>query len=328
MNKKIAVVILNYNGQPLLEKYLPSVFKYSNLANLYVIDNASSDNSLAFLGENYPKITIIPLDKNYGYATGYNMGLKNLAEEYFCLLNSDIRVSEYWIEPVLELFETDRSIAAIQPKILDDKNPDYFEYAGAAGGFIDAFGIPFCRGRFFETIEKDIGQYDDVKEIFWASGACFFIRKVAFQKVNGFDDTFFAHQEEIDLCWRLKNNNFKIFYQSESTVFHLGGATLKINNPLKTYLNFRNSLYMLYKNLPIQVKFQRLLLRLCIDGLIGLKYLFAGQFKHTWSIIKAHFSFYFHLSALKSNRLVINKYYQTYSIIWSYFVENKKYFKD
>jgi GT2 family glycosyltransferase len=328
MPKKVAVVILNYNGAPLLEQYLPSVCAFSDLANLYVIDNASTDKSLQFLKENYPEINLICLDENYGYAGGYNLGLKDLREDYFCLLNSDIRVTANWLEPILELFAQDETIAAIQPKILDDKKPDYFEYAGAAGGFIDAFGVPYCRGRLFDKIEKDEGQYNDSKEIFWASGACLFLRKEAFQNVDGFDASFFAHQEEIDLCWRLKNNNYKVYYQGKSTVYHLGGATLNDSSPHKTFLNFRNSLFMLNKNLPTTVRYRRLFGRLCIDGLIGIKFLLSGHVHHFISILKAHFAFYKVFFKLKKRTASKNDYFHKYSIIWSYYFKGYKTFKD
>lgn len=327
MTKSIAIIILNYNGQSLLEKFLPCVVNFSLEANIYVIDNASSDNSVYFLKENYPNIDCIILDKNYGYAGGYNRGTKNIKEPIWCLLNSDIEVTKNWLQPIEKLFGENKKIAVIQPKILDYKDKDYFEYAGAGGGFIDAFGIPFCRGRIFEKIEKDFGQYNDVKEVFWATGACFFIKREAFLIHQGFDDSFFAHQEEIDLCWRLKNNDYKVYYQGNSIVYHVGGATLHSQSAKKTYLNFRNSLIMLYKNLPTKVMFQRIFIRMVIDGFIGVKFVFNGKFNHAFAIIKAHFSFYSRLLNLKRPKnLFLKDYYSTHSIVWDYFFRNRKTF--
>ena len=249
-HKKIAIIILNWNGVKLLEQFLPSIVSFSDEAQIYVADNASTDASIQFVKDNYPTVKIIQNDGNYGFANGYNIALQQVEEEYYCLLNSDVEVTKNWLTPILSLFENESNIAIIQPKILDFKNKEYFEYAGAAGGFIDKYGYPFCRGRIFETIEKDNHQYDDEKEIFWASGACFFIRKEIYRKLNGFDGDFFAHQEEIDLCWRAFNLGFEAKYTSKSIIYHVGGATLNEGNPKKTFLNFRNSLLMLLKNLP------------------------------------------------------------------------------
>ena len=234
--KKIAVVVLNWNGAKLLEQFLPSVVAYSDEAKIYLVDNASTDNSIAVVKEKFPLVTIIQNDGNYGFAKGYNLALQQVGEEYYALVNSDIEVTENWLAPTLSIFETEPNVGIIQPKILDFKNKEYFEYAGAAGGFIDQFGYPYCRGRVFETIEKDNGQYNDEVEIFWASGACFFIRKEVYQKLNGFDGDFFAHQEEIDLCWRAFNLGYKAKYTSSSVVYHVGGATLNESNPKKTLL--------------------------------------------------------------------------------------------
>ena len=242
--KKIAVVILNWNGAKLLEQFLPSVMAYSDEAKIYVADNASTDDSIAVIKEKFPSVTIIQNDGNYGFAKGYNVALQNIEEEYYALVNSDIEVTPNWLTPILSIFENEKETGIIQPKILDFKNKEYFEYAGAAGGFIDKYGYPFCRGRIFETIEKDNHQYDNEREIFWATGACFFIRKEVYRKLNGFDGDFFAHQEEIDLCWRAFNLGYKIKYTYNSIVYHVGGATLNQSNPKKTYLNFRNSLLM------------------------------------------------------------------------------------
>lgn len=324
MEKKIAVVILNFNGAKLLEQFLPSVVAYSNEAKIYLVDNASSDNSIAFIKEKFPTITIIQNDGNYGFAKGYNLALKEVEEEeYYALVNSDIEVTQNWLAPILSIFDTQANIGIIQPKILDYKNKEYFEYAGAAGGFIDQFGYPYCRGRIFGTIEKDNGQYDDSLEIFWASGACFFIRKEVFRKLNGFDDDFFAHQEEIDLCWRAFNLGFKAKYTSESVVYHIGAATLKESDPKKTFLNFRNSLLMLTKNLPENKLVPILLVRLLLDGIAGIQFIFKGKFIHCCSILKAHFAFYRLINKMLKKRkgTQSNSYYHSKSIVYSYFIK-------
>ena len=326
--KKIAVVVLNWNGVKLLEQFLPSVISYSSEATIYVADNASTDNSIQFIKDNYPTIKIIKNDGNYGFANGYNIALQEVEEEYYCLLNSDVEVTEKWLTPILSLFESEKDVAIIQPKILDFKNKEYFEYAGAAGGFIDKYGYPFCRGRIFETIEKDNHQYDDEKDIFWVSGACFFIRKDIYRKLNGFDGDFFAHQEEIDLCWRAFNLGYKAKYTSQSIVYHVGGATLNEGNPKKTFLNFRNSLLMLLKNLPKNKLYTILFMRLVLDGIAGIKFIFQGKFKHCFAIIKAHFHFYHLISKNLNKRNSVQKanYFHTKSIVYFYFVKGGKVF--
>jgi GT2 family glycosyltransferase len=326
--KKIAVVILNWNGEKLLKQFLPSVISFSSEAKIYVADNASTDNSLEVIKNQFPSVTIIQNDANYGFAKGYNVALQNIEEKYLCLLNSDVEVTENWLTPILSLFENNPEVGIIQPKILDYKNKAYFEYAGAAGGYIDKFGYPFCRGRIFDNVEKDNGQYDDEQTIFWASGACFFIRKDIFNQLNGFDDDFFAHQEEIDLCWRAINGGYKIKYTSKSVVFHVGGATLNEGNPRKTFLNFRNSLLMLLKNLPKKELFSIIFSRLCMDGLAGIQFVFKGKFKHSFAIIKAHFSFYslINKTLKKRTSLQLKNYYYTKSIVYQYFVKNGKVF--
>jgi GT2 family glycosyltransferase len=328
--KKIAVVILNWNGVQLLEQFLPSVVKYSPEATVYVADNASTDESIAFIKNNYPTIKIVQNKTNQGFAGGYNESLQHVDAEIFALVNSDIEVTENWLKPILQTFESEPETAIIQPKILDYKRKDYFEYAGAGGGFIDQFGYPFCRGRIFETLEKDNGQYNDNKEIFWASGACFFIRSAVYNELNGFDEDFFAHQEEIDLCWRATNRGYKIKYNSESTVYHVGGATLQQANPQKTFLNFRNSLLMLTKNLPQETLFQVLIIRMLLDGIAGIKFILGGQFTHCWAVIRAHFSFYrlFLRNYKKREKKQIEIYFKTKSIVYEYYVKNGIVFVD
>nr|AUN37941.1 glycosyltransferase [uncultured bacterium] len=328
--KKIAVVILNWNGIKLLEQFLPSVIQYSPEATVYVADNASTDDSIAFVKTNFPTVKIVKNQTNKGFSGGYNDALQHIDAEIYALVNSDIEVTENWLKPILETFETEPKTAIVQPKILDFKKKDYFEYAGAGGGFIDKYGYPFCRGRIFDTLEKDNGQYNDKTEIFWASGACFFIRSSIYKELKGFDEDFFAHQEEIDLCWRTINKGYKIMYNSESVVYHVGGATLDQANPKKTYLNFRNSLLMLTKNLPQNAIFKILILRLFLDGAAGIKFIFSGQFVHCWAIVRAHFSFYalFVKNYKKRENNQVEKYFKTKSVVYEYYVNNGTVFAD
>ncbi len=326
---KLAIVILNWNGKALLQKFLPSVIEYSPEANIYVADNASTDDSVSFVKTNFSSVSIIQNNENGGYAKGYNDALKQIDADVFCLLNSDVEVTEHWLLPIRSEFQNNLETAIIQPKILDYKNKTYFEYAGAAGGFIDKLGYPYCRGRIFNTIEEDKGQYNDNTEIFWASGACFFIRKNVFETLNGFDESFFAHMEEIDLCWRAFNQGFKTKYVGASTVYHVGGATLQSNNPKKTYLNFRNSLFTLVKNAEGNL-FVLLLTRLVLDGIAGLKFLLELKGQHTLAILKAHISFYGQLTRLLDHRKSSVKrenYYVKYSIVATYYLKNCKIFK-
>jgi GT2 family glycosyltransferase len=328
--KKIAVVILNWNGAKLLEQFLPSVLAFSEDATIYVADNDSTDDSIKVIKSQFPSVKIIQNSGNFGFATGYNQALQFVEEEYYALVNSDIEVTEHWLTPIFNIFENQPETAIIQPKLLDYKKKTHFEYAGAAGGFIDKFGYPFCRGRIFDTVEEDKQQYEDEIEIFWATGACFFIRKEVYRKLNGFDDSFFAHQEEIDLCWRAFNLGYKIKYTSKSVVYHVGGATLNEGNPMKTYLNFRNSLLMLTKNLPKNQLLPILFSRLCLDGLAGVQFIFKGKFKHCLAIIHAHFAFY-KLAKVFYNKRATNQksnYFKINSIVVRYFLKNGKVFAE
>jgi len=327
--KKIAVVILNWNGAKLLEQFLPSVVAFSEEATIYVADNASTDASIQVIQTRFPSVKIIQNSGNFGFAKGYNEALQLVEEPFYALVNSDIEVTENWLVPIIEMFENESETAIIQPKILDFKKKTHFEYAGAAGGFIDKFGYPFCRGRIFETIEEDKNQYNDEIPIFWASGACFFIRKEVFRKLNGFDPDFFAHQEEIDLCWRAFNLGFQTKFTYKSTVYHVGGATLQQSNHKKTFLNFRNSLLMLVKNLPKNQLFPILFIRLCLDGLAGIQFLVKGNFSHFFAIIKAHFAFYsigyqFYKKRTTHQR---SNYFKIKSIVYRYFIKNGKVFE-
>ncbi len=328
-----AVVILNWNGKHLLERFLPGIMAHTPKGvEVIVADNASGDGSLEFLRAEYPGIRLIVLDKNYGYAGGYNLALEQVDAKYYVLLNSDMRVTEGWLQPCINMMEEDQKLVAVQPKIRSLENPGYFEYAGAAGGYLDQFGFPFCRGRIFQTVEKDEGQYDDAVDIFWASGAALFIRSSAFHQAGGFDARFFAHMEEIDLCWRFHHLGYRVRYCPQSVLYHLGGGSLPASSPQKTYLNFRNSLWMLAKNLP-GAKFRKMiLLRYVLDELAAFRFLIKGQGKALMAVARAWY-------ALISNRKKLRKYGRhvprempkmlyRHSIVIQYYLFRKKYFSD
>ena len=321
-SKNIAVVILNWNGKNWLQKFLPNVIRFSEEAEIYVIDNHSTDDSIDFLKQNFPTVKIVINDKNYGFAGGYNEGLKKINAEYYCLLNSDVEVTENWIEPVLDLFKKDKSIAAIQPKILSFNNKNYFEFAGAAGGLIDNLGYPYCRGRVFDDLEEDKGQYNDETEIFWASGCCFFIRSKDFWEQNGFDERFFAHQEEIDLCWRLINSGKKIFYTGKSQIHHVGGGTLNKQSAQKTFLNIRNNLSMMVKNLPFPKLIWVIFIRMVLDGVASVYFAYKYGFSHLWAVGRGHFEFYCQLPGTLKFRQKHqkSKFYQTKWLIFKHFL--------
>ena len=329
----VAAVILNWNGLKYLEKFLPSVIAstYPNM-EIVVGDNASTDNSVVFLRENYPSVRIIINDQNYGFAEGYNRILEQVDAEYFILLNSDVEVSAKWIEPIVHMMESEPYIAVAQPKILSYNKRDHFEYAGAAGGYIDSFGYPFCRGRIFDTVEPDLGQYDDVSEIFWASGAALFIKQKNWIEIGGLDGDFFAHMEEIDLCWRLKNKGYMIVFCPKSKVYHLGGGTLNAESPFKTYLNFRNNLVLLQKNLPFGRACLVIFIRFWLDLLSLLKYLIDGKPKNAIAISKAHFYFLGNIfkNTKKARSIKISDFNKKGlykgSIVWQYFIKKKKTF--
>ena len=285
--KRVAVVILNYNGASMLEKFLPSVVSFSPEADVVVADNASNDSSLDFLKANYPALRIIELDRNYGFADGYNKALAQVDAEYYILLNSDVEVTSGWIAPLLSFMDENSTVAACQPKLLDYKNKSSFEYAGAAGGFIDRYGYPYCRGRMFDTVEKDLGQYNDVCSIFWATGAAMMVRSKDYWAVGGLDGRFFAHMEEVDFCWRLKARGGEICCVPYSAVYHVGGATLDKSNPRKTFLNFRNNLLMLYKNLPAKELRGIMCVRTVLDYVAAFKFLLTGNVGDFKAVIKA-----------------------------------------
>ena len=330
---KVAVVILNWNGKKFLEQFLPAVIKHSSaIAEIIVADNASTDDSVVFLQSHFPEIRVIVNQTNGGFAKGYNDALKLVEAEYYILLNSDIEVTPQWIEPVIKLMDSDKNIAACQPKIRSFYEKEKFEYAGAAGGFIDKYGYPFCQGRLFLSLENDKGQYDETKEIFWATGACLFVRAELYNKYGGLDEDFFAHMEEIDFCWRMKNLNYKIMYCPESVVYHIGGGTLPKSSAQKTYLNFRNNFTLLYKNLPKKRILPVFAFRLILDGIAAMKFLMDGGFKDFLAVTRAHFSFYRRFGKIRKKRKMLTqkKVGQIYhgNIVIDYHLLRRKKFND
>ncbi|RLD44078.1 MAG: glycosyltransferase family 2 protein [Bacteroidetes bacterium] len=331
--KKVAVVILNYNGKKFLSKFLPLVIEHTAKdAEIWVADNNSLDGSIDVMQEEFPGIKLVENPYNGGFATGYNLALKQIEADYYVLLNSDIEVTENWINPVIELMESDPMIAACQPKILDYNKQSDFEYAGAAGGFIDKYGYPFCRGRIFQSLEKDEGQYNDPMEVFWASGACMFVRANVYHKFGGLDDDFFAHMEEIDFCWRVKSEGYKIMFCPSSKVYHVGGGTLPKKSPRKTYLNFRNNFSLLYKNLPSDRLLKTFVARLFLDGAAGIKFLLQGGFQDFVAVIEAHLYFYKNFKKLRKKRKELNqnpvsKIYKR-NIAFDHYLHGKKKFSD
>jgi len=334
---KVAIVILNWNGIKHLRQFLPSVMS-SVWPDLEVViaDNASTDDSVEFIRQRYPTIRIIQNDQNYGFTGGYNRVLSQIDADYYILLNSDVEVLPDWIAPVIDLMESDPLIAVAAPKIKSFVQRDLFEHAGAAGGFIDSYGYMFCRGRIFYEIEKDQGQYQQSGEVFWATGAAMFIKKHCWVEAAGFDDRFFAHMEEIDLCWRLKNKGYKVMYCAESEVFHLGGGTLNVENPFKTFLNFRNNLFLLQNNLPFWRAFIVIPIRIVMDLLAILRFLGEGKRRDAWAVSRAHQNFVLSLFkriARKPEGLKVRSNYRLSglycgSIVWAFFINKKKRFTD
>ncbi|GAB3739592.1 glycosyltransferase family 2 protein [Spirosoma lituiforme] len=336
----LAIVILNYNGQPFLANFLPAILANADGHPVYVADSASVDSSVPFIRANFPTVRVIELPRNEGYAGGYNRALEHIRTQYggatyYVLPNSDIEVTPGWLSPMLALLETNPRIAACQPKIRSYEERALFEHAGAAGGFVDWLGYVFCRGRVFATFEADTGQYNDNRPVFWATGACLFMRASVFHQTGGFDASFFAHMEEIDWCWRIQRLGHEVWACGQSVVYHVGGGTLPKSNPHKTYLNYRNSLFMLYKNWPADGwLWPKLLLRLVLDGASSLLFLKVGQWADIWAIVRAHFAFYGQLPRLHQQRNIL-KQQQTkevalypHSVVWQYFAENKKTFKE
>ena len=328
---KTAVVILNYNGVDYLQQFLPSVIEYSGDCQIVVIDNNSSDSSIEFLDKNYPAIQIVPLMENFGFSGGYNRGLEQVQADNFILLNSDVEVTPQWALEIIRFMNAHPEVAIGQPKILSYQHRDRFDYAGAAGGFLDLLGYPFCRGRIFNHLEKDKGQYDDDRLIFWASGACFFIRASVFRDMGGFDEDFFAHMEEIDLCWRCHRAGYKTAFIGRSKVYHLGGGTLKDTNPYKTYLNFRNGMQLLVKNCSIFELIWKIPLRSVLDLIACLRFLIQGSLEHSTAVLKAEWHFIGRLPSTWAKR---NRFRAPFSsnlfkilIVWQYFIRGKRTFQ-
>ncbi|MDX5423172.1 MAG: glycosyltransferase family 2 protein [Hymenobacteraceae bacterium] len=331
-----AIVILNWNGLRFLQEFLPSVVEHSAGCEVIVADNASTDGSVAFLQECFPQVRLIQLPENYGFCEGYNKALRQVQAKYYVLLNSDVAVPPNWTEPIIRMMEADETIAVCQPKISAQQHPDFFEYAGAGGGMIDALGYPFCRGRLFETIEEDRGQYNDMQEVFWATGACMFVRADVYHALEGLEPAFFAHMEEIDFCWRAQNAGYKVMYNGHTQVYHVGGGTLHKSNPRKTYLNFRNGLALVYKNLPAKELIPTISLRIVLDWVAALRMVLAGQTKDAKAVLDAHADLLRKSSYWRRRRKAqphkgnfphLKGVYKG-SIVWEYFIRQKRTVKD
>ena len=335
---KTSIVILNWNGKKYLEKFLPLVIRNSQIPGVEVVvaDNGSTDSSVSYLEENFPSVKIIKFDNNYGFTGGYNRALQQVDSEYYVILNSDIETPERWLEPLINHMDNNPNTVACQPKIIAYHDKKSFEYAGGGGGYLDFLGYPFCRGRILDTIEVDEGQYDNCTDIFWATGACLFVRAEAFHRLGRFDDDFFAHMEEIDLCWRFKNSGYDIKCITDSTIYHVGGGTLPNDNPKKLYLNFRNNLYLLFKNLPGTKLIFVFAMRLILDGIAGLKFLLTGKTGFFWAVIRAHLGFYRRFISVIVKRRRCNKFCRTHnhkeiykrSIVFDYFIKKRTKFSD
>lgn len=332
----VAIVILNYNGKGYLEKFLPSVIQHSGDCQIIIADNCSTDDSINFLTTVYPLLRLIRIPNNKGFSTGYNYALNEVKAKYYVLLNSDVEVTSDWINPIVEMMELDTSIAAAQPKILAYHQKSHFEYAGAAGGFIDFLGYPFCRGRIFDELEQDKNQYNDIERIFWATGACLFIRSAVYHELGGLDDDFFAHMEEIDLCWRINNAGHKIIYNGYSTIYHVGGGTLPKSNPRKTYLNFRNGLTLLFKNYRTTQLFTKLPIRIFLDIVAIFKFISSGSIKNALAVLKALVHFIWKIPSNWRKRIIVQRLrkvdtsslFHPKSIVYQHFIQRKRYFKE
>lgn len=330
---KTAIVILNWNGAAMLSKYLPNVLEFSRKdATVIVADNASTDDSVKTLRERFPEVRLVLLDKNYGFAGGYNHALEKVEAEYYVLLNSDVEVPQNWLSPLTEFMDKNPDVAACQPKLLAMHDRKAFEYAGACGGFMDWLGYPFCRGRLFNTVEKDNGQYDSNAEVLWATGACMMIRATDYWQTGGFDERFFAHNEEIDLCWRLRMAGKKIFCVPDSHVWHVGGGTLPKSNPMKTYLNFRNNLTMLYKNLPDEELPKVMLIRLFLDWIAAIQFFITGKTGDAKAVIRGRRAFKQWKKDFTETRKKIQNSRKakriegisSFSLLWQYYVKGRR----
>lgn len=328
---KVSVVILNYNGEKLLPQFLPSVIEHSKNATVIIADNASTDQSIKILEIQFPSVQVIKLDKNYGFCGGYNRALKQIDAEYYVLLNSDVEVTPDWLDPLIQLLDSTPSIAAVQPKILSYHQKANFEYAGAGGGFIDSLGYPFCRGRIFDYAEKDIGQYNDTREIFWATGACLIVRSKVYHELGGLDEDFFAHMEEIDLCWKIQRAGFSVFYCGSSQVYHVGAGTLARSNPRKTYYNFRNGLSLIAKHWGTWALLLKMPLRFLLDYVAALKFMVTGNPADAGAVLRAHYHFITDLRKDRGKRKLLKSKYPfskrniyNGSILWERFILQKK----
>ena len=332
----MAIVILNWNGAAFLRRFLPGVLAHAEGARVIVADNASTDDSVELLACEFPLVELLLLDRNLGFCEGYNQALAQVDSAFFVLLNSDVEVTLGWLRPLRALLESSPRIAAVQPKILAHADPTTFEYAGAGGGYLDRLAYPFCRGRLFDTLEKDRGQYDDPRPVAWASGACLLVRRSAWQALGGLEPAFFAHMEEIDFCWRLWNAGHEVWYHGGSAVHHVGGGTLPKINPRKTFLNFRNGLALLYKNAAPSELAGCMLQRLVLDGVAGLRFLAAGAFGNFWAVVRAHFSFYGQWRYWQKQRRAARPHLRVAerpgvypdSLVWAYFGRGKRKFSD
>lgn len=332
----IAVVILNWNGRHHLREFLPSVCKHSvsSGTEIFVVDNGSTDDSVQYLRDAFPEVKILEFDQNYGFAMGYYMALEQIRATYYVLLNSDVKVTPGWLDPLAGAMEANPLLGACMPKLLSFEQHDYFEYAGAAGGYIDRFGYPFCRGRILSALERDSGQYNDTRSIFWASGACMFVRAVAYEKAGGLDGEFFAHMEEIDLCWRMHRVGYSVSVIPASTVYHLGGGTLPNNTPRKLYLNYRNNLFLLFKNLPVYQLIPVMFIRMLLDGFSAMIYLLNGSSAFFLSVVRAHLAFYRRIPLLirlrqqLKGKIRTGKITDIYpgSIVFDFFVRRRRHF--
>lgn len=331
---KVAVVILNYNGASMLAKFLPSVIEYSPGAEIVVADNASTDDSVALVKRDFPTVRIVVLDRNYGFAGGYDKALGQVDAEYFLLLNSDVEVTPGWLEPLLSFMEQNPAAVACQPKILACNDKTSFEYAGASGGFIDRYGYPYCRGRLFDTVERDNGQYDDVCRVFWATGAAMMVRSSVFRSAGGFDERFFAHMEEVDLCWRMAARGGEIYVVPQSRVYHVGGATLNKSNPRKTFLNFRNNLLMLYKNLPQDELRRVMCVRALLDYVAAFKFLLSGGWGDFKAVLQARREYRqlrgeykpVRKQNLEATVVPAMEERACFSLLWQYYIKGRKHF--
>jgi GT2 family glycosyltransferase len=333
---KIAVVILNWNGRHYLQQFLPSVCRYSIFpdSEIIIVDNGSTDDSVSFIRQEFSKVRLIEFDQNHGFAMGYYKALEQIEATYYLLLNSDVEVTPGWLEPLYETMEANPDIGAVMPKMLAFNQPGFFEYAGASGGFIDRFGYPFCRGRILSVLEKDTGQYDGFRYVFWATGACMFLRASAYKRAGGLDGEFFAHMEEIDLCWRMQRVGYSIAVVPDSRVYHVGGGTLPNNTPRKLYLNYRNNLFLLFKNLPVFQLIPVIFIRMLLDGMSALVYLLSGSGGFFFAVIRAHMAFYrripllFNMRSQLRGKIRTGKFNEIYpgSIVFEFFIRKKRHF--